>query len=491
MSIGEHQAMLDRADRAVGSMAERVRHEKFRNRFHFMAPAGWLNDPNGLIYYKGRYHMFYQHNPYAPVWGAMHWGHAVSGDLVHWEHLPIALAPSESYDDYEKGGCFSGCAVDNGGVLCLFFTACSEKGQSQCAAAGADGVHFTKYGKNPVVVSPPDCSPADFRDPKIWRHGGLWYMIVGTCRNEMGKAVLFRSANLADWDFAGTICGNDGTLGTMWECPDFFELGGKSILIFSPIGAEQAGAVFLTGSMRYEDADFRRESQGCVDHGDFYAPQTFLDSRGRRIMIGWLRNTMPRQDLDSLVRELHWCGSMSIPRIVDLGRDGRLRFTPYDGLRALRRGHAAVREKILTESKPLPVEAGDGLSYEMTAEFKLSDPGVTEIDIVLRASAEERTVVRLDVGASEIVLDRTRSDGCRQGNVRCPMERAEDGLLKIHLFVDASAIEIFANSGADVISGNIYPASDSRDAWLAVRGGSVTIREMHTWGLSAEADGKG
>jgi len=486
MSFREHQMMLDKANYSVDSMKEHVKCEKFRNHFHFMAPAFWLNDPNGLIYYKGQYHMFYQHNPYASFWGPMHWGHAVSNDLVFWEHRPIALAPSESYDNFNKGGCFSGCAVDNDGVLSLFFTACAEKVQSQCVATSTDGIRFSKHIRNPILFSPPDCSMTDFRDPKIWRHDDLWYMIVGTCYGHIGKAALFRSANLSDWEFAGTICGHNGKLGSIWECPDFFELHEKNILVVSPIGAEQKNVIYLVGHMGYKDMRFQWNLQGFVDYGsDLYAPQTFLDAKGRRIMIGWLRNTMSEQDCSLLVRDIHWCGSMSIPRIIDIREDGKLCFTPYDGLQILRHHHAVIEDKVLTEEEPLHIQAGDGLSYEIIIEFKIEDTYASEIGIVLRASDNEQTVIRININDSELILDRARSDKFKQQNMHCPIEDMEDGLLKIHLFVDISAIEIFVNDGVSVISGNIYPSSDSRNAWLYVKDGSAKIKEMNTWGLSS------
>lgn len=136
-----------------------------RQNYHFMAQTGWINDPNGLIYYKGRYHLFFQYNPYYGFWDYMHWGHAVSEDLVHWEYLPLALAPSESYDDHMRGGCFSGSAIEHDGKLFLMYTGTKNDGngfeQSQCIAYSEDGIHFEKYEGNPVITAPPNV-PKDF-----------------------------------------------------------------------------------------------------------------------------------------------------------------------------------------------------------------------------------------------------------------------------------------------------------------------------------------
>jgi beta-fructofuranosidase len=167
---------------------------QFRQRYHFMAPSGWMNDLNGLIYWQGRYHLFYQHNPFKPEWGAVHWGHASSRDMVHWRHEPIALAPSEPYDLDEKGeegGCFSGSVVDNDGVLALIYTgAVHAEGktmQTQCLAESRDGVHFEKHRANPVIACPPETGSRDLRDPKVWRHGDYWYLVAGTCKDGRGK----------------------------------------------------------------------------------------------------------------------------------------------------------------------------------------------------------------------------------------------------------------------------------------------------------------
>jgi beta-fructofuranosidase len=186
-----HFRRLAIAQRARETADGRAETGRFRQRYHFMAPSGWINDPNGLVYWQGQYHLFYQHNPFKPEWGAMHWGHAYSRDMVHWKHEPIALAPSEAYDLDEKGGCFSGSAVDNQGVLTLIYTGrvnCEgEPIETVCIAESRDGVHFEKHRANPVISQPPDTGSRNFRDPKVWRHEDYWYLIAGTCKNGRGE----------------------------------------------------------------------------------------------------------------------------------------------------------------------------------------------------------------------------------------------------------------------------------------------------------------
>lgn len=184
-----------------------VKKGKMRQRYHFMPQTGWLNDPNGLIYFRGKYHFFFQWNPYSGFWDSMHWGHAVSDDMLHWEYLPLALAPSETYDDYPKGGCFSGSAIEYDGKLFLMYTGTANTGkgveQTQCIAYSEDGIHFEKYAGNPVITAPEGISVDCFRDSKVWRHEDTFYMVCGASRNKRGLALLYKSEDMLHWTSSG------------------------------------------------------------------------------------------------------------------------------------------------------------------------------------------------------------------------------------------------------------------------------------------------
>ena len=191
------QEKIEKAQEEIDRKKELVKQGRMRQNYHFMAQTGWINDPNGLIYYKGRYHLFFQYNPYYGFWDYMHWGHAVSEDLVHWEYLPLALAPSESYDDHMRGGCFSGSAIEHDGKLFLMYTGTKNDGngfeQSQCIAYSEDGIHFEKYEGNPVITAPPNVPKDFFRDPKVWKHDEKYYMICGARKNDFAHALLYCS----------------------------------------------------------------------------------------------------------------------------------------------------------------------------------------------------------------------------------------------------------------------------------------------------------
>jgi beta-fructofuranosidase len=227
----------------------------WRPAYHFAAPAGWINDPNGLVHFRGEYHLFYQHHPYSAKWGPMHWGHAVSADLLRWRHLPIALAPTEPYEfSGDACGCFSGSAVEHEGKLVLMYTGDSPAHtprETQCIATSDDGVVFSKHSGNPVIANFPAEGSHDFRDPRIWRHGDEFYALVGTGRDGIGKVVLYRSLDLANWEYLGVAAQSDGSQGHMWECPDLGETHGQHVLTFSPMGLGRPLSMYMAGRFDY------------------------------------------------------------------------------------------------------------------------------------------------------------------------------------------------------------------------------------------------
>lgn len=486
-----HRDALLKAEQSIAKIKDTVSKDLHRLKFHFMAPAYWINDPNGLIFYKGEYHMFYQHYPYAPQWGAMHWGHAKSKDLVHWEHLPIALAPSEAYDLDERGGCFSGSAVDDNGVLTLLYTGTVIRDgkviQSQCLATSGDGITFEKYDENPVIPAPPDDGSADFRDPKVWKHGDMWYMVVGSSKDGRGKALLYRSQDLRKWDYAGVLAESDGTMGTMWECPDFFPLGDRYVLMFSPMGMGDRKTIYLIGDMDYETGTFAWDVMGDIDHGfEYYAPQSFLDGKGRRIIIAWLNawDWMPWFKGFGPTDKNHWCGAMSTPRIVELDADGRLKFSPVEELQALRREHYRFESTPVIPGKTiLPKYVGSDC-LEIKAEFQLVGCEAEEIGFILRASADnaQQTILAYNLLTKKLRFDRSRSDGWSEGIPSVKLESGGD-TLKLHIFIDTCMVEVYTENNRTVMTNNIYPDPASVGLDVFTLGGQANIISIDIWKL--------
>ena len=482
---------LKKANEAVRAQEDAVRKGRFRQHYHFMAPSGWINDPNGLIQFKGKYHLFYQYNPYAPHWGEMYWGHAVSRDLVKWEHLPVALAPSEPYDDHERGGCFSGSAVDDSGTLALLYTGMSWSGekplQQQCLALSTDGINFYKYEGNPVIPIPYS-DVKDFRDPKVFRHGNLWYTVIGSCRAGYGKALLYRSVDLQRWEYVGILAESHGELGTMWECPDFFKLNGKDVLMFSPIGVGDRKTVYLTGRVDWLQGRFFWSSMGETDWGfDFYAPQSFQDNHGRRILLGWSGEWewMSWWRGPEPTRAEGWCGFMSLPRTAELCSDGRLRFSPLEELKALRKKADSMENLLIVDSRPLKLPAGDGIHYELEATIDLTQTDASRVGFRLRCSESERTEVVCDLQRAELIFDRSHADRYSEGVRRCSLESANTRRLCLHIFVDTCSIEIFTDGGRTVMSSNIYPDSESTGLYLFAENGSARVGSLTVWELAS------
>ncbi|MEK3806963.1 glycoside hydrolase family 32 protein [Bacillus sp. FSL H8-0547] len=478
---------IQQADKAVQRAKSKV-NNRYRLGYHIMAPANWINDPNGLIQFKGEYHVFYQHHPYDANWGPMHWGHVKSKDLVHWEHLPVALAPTE---EYEEGGCFSGSAVDDNGILTLIYTANlfvdREKDildQSQCIATSTDGIHFTKSPLNPVVSEIPAEGSGHFRDPKVWKHEDDWYMVLGTRKEEIGKVVLYKSKDLRDWEYRGVLAESDGTLGYMWECPDFFELGGKHVLLFSPQGIEAQGESYknlfqtgyLIGSYDYEKNEFVHETFTELDYGhDFYAVQTFLDDKQRRIAIGWMdmwESNMP-------TKEDGWAGALTLPRELTLGEDGKLRMNPVEELALLRQSETLLCEEQIVSGRSLKEVKEDLM--ELQADFDLSKTDAGSVGVAVRGENGEAVSITYLIKEQKLILDCSHigkeADGIRTTSLEA------SGRLSLRVFLDRSSIEVFANEGQATMSSRIYPKEERLGIELFAEDGQAHVSSLTSWTL--------
>ena len=249
----------------------------------------------------------------------MHWGHAVSEDLIHWKELPIALMPDMDYEN--DGGCFSGSAVEKDGMMYLFYTSVSDKyGQTQSVAMSEDGIHFKKYEGNPIILNPPSDGSKDFRDPKVTVIDGKYYMVIGSGKNGTGKVLLYKSEDLLNWEYIGVLYENSD-FGEVFECPDFFKIGDHYVLMFSKMISDINKTQFIIGD--FDGERFYPKSFQSPENGpQFYAPQTFLDHNGRRILIGWFYNWEKK-----LKRGLTFAGALTIPRDVTI-EDGKIHLFP-------------------------------------------------------------------------------------------------------------------------------------------------------------------
>ncbi|WP_227396273.1 glycoside hydrolase family 32 protein [Jeotgalibacillus aurantiacus] len=479
---------IEKAEQSVREkQAEEQRHHWYP-RFHVAPRAYWMNDPNGFSFFKGEYHLFYQHHPFSPEWGPMYWGHVKSRDLVRWEHLPIALAPSE---DFDKDGCFSGSAIEKDGKLLAIYTGNVWTGpdhdtdlkQVQAVAESEDGIYFTKW-EEPVISEAPDgdVHPFHFRDPKVWQHEDQYYCVLGSrTKDHVGQVLLYRSANLKEWEFVAVSANKKENGGYMWECPDFFHLGEHDVLVMSPQGVKPEGdrfhnlhqAVYVLGKLNYETGAFDHGDFEMLDAGfDFYAPQTLEDPEGRRILIGWMdmwESEMPTQ-------KIGFSGAMTIPRLL-VPNGNRLLVQPLPELAELRKEAVLVEQTTFTGKQTFDYVSGTCLEMKVEADVASTDA----LHINMRCGEREKTVLSWTRSDSKLTLDRSESGEGVIG-VRTTAIETVNNRLKLHIFLDQSSVEVFANDGERVMTARIYPKEDS-DGIEFVAEGKVTLR-IEKWDLS-------
>lgn len=439
--------------------------------YHVSSPAGWINDPNGFSVFQNEYHLFFQYHPFGTAWGPMHWGHCKSKDLICWEYLPAAMAPDESYDE---GGCYSGSAIEVDGEHILVYTGVIDRyledgfhyyRQVQCMAKG-DGTEYGKYERNPLITGeslPEGSSLEDFRDPKIWKEEDGYYLVVGSrAADGCGQILLYRSDNLERWEFVTILDQSKGEYGRMWECPDFFQLGDKQILMVSPQDMRARGlefhngnnSIFIYGQYEKDSRRFTREKITSADYGlDFYAPQTLLTKDGRRIMIAWMQSW----DAKIAPADFQWSGMMTVPRELTL-RNGRIYQQPVRELEQYRSNPVEYREQLITETTAL--EGIRGRILDLQIEITRFD--FEHFQIRFAKNDDYEMMLGYNAVRQCLTVDRTHSGLERDVVCRRKMEAApialEDGseVLKLRLLLDKYSVEVFVNDGEKTMSSIFY-----------------------------------
>ena len=435
--------------------------------FHITGEVGWINDPNGLIYYNGQYHAFFQHYPHDTKWGPMHWGHVVSDDLTNWKYLPIALAPG---DDCDKNGCFSGTAMVHDGKLWLMYTGFIENQggdsirQVQCLAESNDGITFKKHG---IVIGenhlPDGYAPCDFRDPKVWLHDGYFWCIVAARKIEgRGRILLYKSKDLFNWEFVNDLFGRDSA-GTMIECPDYNEELGYLLCCeqFQPsengVHLNIHTCRWYVGRIDYSTGTFKEETRGIVDYGfDIYAPQTFAY---KPIIMGWLN----MWDRNVPSEKYGFAGMLTAPRKV-LVKDGRL-----------------YQEAVVNGNEVYNATVTERLEDKVVrGVITVNATNLESFDMKLRSNGENYTQLTLKNG--EWVFDRSKSgeaiNGAEKdadslnGIRRMPFSNSKDVTLTI--VMDEFSVEIFEDGR--VLSSTIYPPFDGNRLELTVKADNCTYK---------------
>ncbi len=447
-----------------------------RPRYHFLPAANWMNDPNGVIQWQGRYHLFFQYNPDGAYHANMHWGHAVSDDLIHWRELPIAIAPTPGGPD--RGGVFSGCMVADGGIPTAIYTGVSEghSVQTQCIAFGsADLQTWEKYDGNPVISEPPPAlgQRRDFRDPFVWRGADGWYLILASNIVGVGGAVLlYHSPDLRQWTYRQPLyVGDKARSGRNFECPNFFPLGDKWVLILSA-QLQHAPATTLYFVGRFEGERFLPEREGVYDAGCSYASLAHKDEGGRTLIYSWLREGRSR----AAQRASGWSGAQAIPRVLSLDTQNRLISSPVPALEKLRGAHRRL-------------ESGDETAIEI-------DTLALDIEAVFDAEAAARCGFTLDCGGDKLTIAYDRDTGAlsiereyaqanaeldseKQGSAHL-LDRGEP--LTLRILLDGSLLELIAN-GRTRISSRFYPADAGGSRLRVIAPGAA--RAVDIWEMAS------
>jgi beta-fructofuranosidase len=433
--------------------ASHIAKDPLRPQFHLLPARNWMNDPNGPIYWNGNYHMFLQYNPNAAVWGDMHWAHAVSPDMMHWKHMPVALAPTLGGPDQD--GCFSGSAVLHEGMPTFLYTAVKSVApadatlrdgthnfrETQCLATSSEADLQTLHKlTEPVLLPPGDPLLTGFRDPCLWRDQDTWFMGVGSGqRGKGGQVLLYRSKDLQSWEYLHALTSGKSNgkttpdfvdSGEMWECPDFFPLGNKFVLLYST----ERQVFWQVGEFDRQRLVFHSEKQGLLDSGSYYAPKSQLDAAERRILWGWLPETRPESEF----RAAGWAGCMSLPRVLALGSDNTLTMAFLPEL-------AALRDKDFSLA-PLTRAAAD--RRRALNNFALTDLAC-EIELQTPRRPFTLTAVSSSQSICSVSFDPAKTGAELQiAEKTLAIPATANGEHKFHLYLDASVVECLVDHSA-------------------------------------------
>lgn len=451
--------------------------DHWRPGFHLMPVTGWLNDPNGLCFYKGDYHVFFQYSPFDENGGVKFWGHYKSKNLTEWKYLGAALYADQPYDCH---GVYSGSAYIEDDTMYLYYTGNVKhlgdydyvnngRESNTVLAVSKDGLHFEN--KNCIMTNknyPPDCT-CHVRDPKVWREHDRYYMVQGARRqgsapgNDFGEVLVFESVDKVNWQIRDRIT-SELPFGYMWECPDYFPLDGMNILAVCPQGVESEGIRYQNlYQCGYFAADKKITSR-CrlggfteLDFGfDFYAPQTFQDEKGRRVMIGWAG--MPDADYENpTAQKENWQHCLSVPRVLEW-KNGQIYQRPAEELQMLR------QEKI---------------TGEIAGSYVKKDLSMYELELFVTGGFEIRIAEDLSISYDPVSRKVVLSLHGRLAAGRTLRAVLVDKMEKIHLLVDNSILEIFINEGEKVMTTRFYPNESLHEMMIKADNGKFNLWRLN------------
>jgi beta-fructofuranosidase len=449
-----------------------------------------VNDPNGLVFHDGHYHVFFQYNPGSARHADMHWGHFRSRDLLDWELLPMALSPTPEGDDAD--GVWSGNAVEAGGELVAFYSALHAGRWYQPIARAASrdgGLTFTK--QEGLVVAEPPAGTTMFRDPYVWRDGERWRMLVGAALDDgRGAAVQYSSTDLTEWTYQGVFLARapeplpgGGNTEEGWECAQYAHFGdGRGTVLVSAWDPHEGALCTAAWAGREKDGTFVAGAPQRLDHGpDFYAPALLHAPDGRWLLWAWLweaRDEVRVGAPSTWTDEVGWAGMLSLPREVTPGRDGTLRQRPAREIDQLRQGRRVRSAGEVRAGRP--VELGEvGPACDITARLDAAGG----LRLVTDAAGSEYLDIVRDPATGDVVVDRSRASldpRAKRGSWRLP---APPGPADIRVVLDHSAAEVFTSEG-QVLTLRLYPVGGAPWRLRATTSGAAPVPyEVEAWDL--------
>jgi beta-fructofuranosidase len=482
------KALQGSAELQQQSLLDRLAHDPLRPQFHLLPRAGFVGDPCAPRFFEGENHVFFHGN-----FGGRGWSHARSSDLIHWRHMPKALTPTEgSYDSY---GTFTGSVLPGGKGASVIYTGVTKVPKEQetirneglrevqCIATSMERDLRTFHKRDRPVIEAPPQGPkiVGFRDPFSWKHDDTWYAGVGSgFEHKGGVVLLYRSKDTRNWEYLhplaegtwnGKIVSNPVGSGEMWECPDFFPLGQKHVLIYST----EHHVYWHVGTFAKRELRFHSERSGLLDHGAYYAPKSMLDGNNRRILWGWIQETRSPEE----VKAAGWSGAISLPRVLTLGRNHELEMEVPPEFASLRFGSVTIEGPLgVEELHRVLAKAGfSNRAGEVICRFKPEQSRECGLELRLHTT-----------DASASILSMT----CRSGNGSpsiaigdqiLPLSPDRDGISTIHIWVDGSVIETFVDRKHVITTRSYAAPAESGEVRAVWSGAADAIKSLTISGI--------
>lgn len=444
----------------AASLADKLSRDPLRPQFHLLPLAGSVGDPCAPRFFNGKYHVFFHSN-----YGGHGWGHATSSDLLHWEHLPIAISPTPGF--YDAYGCFTGSVLPGTDVPSVIYAAVTKVSRAQetiraeglrevqCVATSTDPDLRTWQKADQPVINPPEFKIVGFRDPFAWKDDDTWYAGVGSGFPQTGGAVLlYRSTDARHFEYLhplaqgiwnGKSFTNPVGSGEMWECPDFFPLGDKHVLIYST----EYITYWEIGTFNRRELRFHSERRGFLDHGAYYAPKTMLDGKNRRLLWGWVQETRSRDEAQAA----GWSGAVSLPRVLSVGSHNELKMDVPAEYVSLRTNTVTIHEP--RSAANLEAAQSRALVHNRAGEVVCTFKAALDCGLELQMRSGQQVTVLLKISSGVSIGD---APSIIVGDRTLALRPDPDGNSTLHLWIDGSIFELFVDS-TEVITARSYIAS--------------------------------